>query len=187
LIQDLSTFRLPRGFRGRSAVVVLLWWLIQSTIFRWSPVFAYGFRRWLLRLFGATIGRKVLVFSTAAFTYPWKVTIGDYAWIGDDAVLYSVGEIEIGPNAVVSQASYLCAASHDYSRVDFPTFVGKITVGAEAWVAAKVFVAPGVTIGRGAVIGACSAVFEDMPEEMVCYGHPCRPVKRRQTSGKRVD
>ena len=179
MIQDLSSFRMPKGFRGRSAISVQIWWLVQSTLFQWSPQFAYGFRRWVLRRFGAKVGNGVLIRPSAKITYPWKVSIGDYAWIGDDVVLYSLGEIEIGSNAVVSQSSYLCAADHDYSQIDFPIRSHKITIGPEAWVAAGVFVGPGVCIGRCAVIGARSSVFKDMPPDMVCFGYPCRVIKKR--------
>lgn len=179
LTQDLSRFRMPAGFRGRPAPAVQFWWLVQATLFRWSPQFAYAFRRWLLRAFGAQIGHQVIVRPTATITYPWKVRIGDHAWIGDHVTLYSLGEIDIGANAVVSQSSYLCAADHDYTQVDFPIRGRRITVGEQAWVAADVFVAPGVSIGEGAVIGARSSVFADMPAGMVCLGTPCRPVKPR--------
>lgn len=179
MIQDLSRFHLPSIFRGRSSAAVQLWWLVQATIFRWSPQFFYGFRASLLRAFGATVGQGVVIRPTVKVTYPWKVTIGDYAWVGDDVVLYSLGEIDIGDNAVVSQRSYLCAADHDYTQVDFPIRSRKITVGSESWLAADVFVAPGITIGKGAVIGARSSVFKDMPPGMVCFGYPCVAVKER--------
>jgi putative colanic acid biosynthesis acetyltransferase WcaF len=179
VIQDLFRFRLPPNFRGRSALVVQLWWLVQTTFFAWSPQFAYGFRRWLLRCFGANVGKGVVIRPNVTITYPWKVSIGDHAWIGDDAVLYSLGEIEIGANAVVSQRSYLCASDHDYTLPDFPIRARKITIGEQAWVAADVFIAPGVTIGVGAVIGARSSVFHDMPAGMVCFGYPAKPVKPR--------
>ena len=107
MIQDLSRFRLPPGFRGRSAMAVQLWWMTQATLFRLSPQFAYGFRRRLLRMSGANVGQGVLVRPTVTVTYPWKVSIGDRAWVGDHAVLYSLGEIEIGADAVVSQRAYL--------------------------------------------------------------------------------
>ena len=178
-IQDTSRFRLPAGFRGRSALVVQLWWLVQATLFHGSPQFAYGIRRWLLRCFGAKVGQGVVIRPSAVITYPWKVSIGDHAWVGDDVVLYSLGEIEIGAHAVVSQGSYLCSGDHDYTQPDFPIRSRKITIGPEAWVAADVFVAPGVTIGHGAVIGARSSVFTDMPAGMVCFGYPCKPVKKR--------
>lgn len=178
-IQRLDMFCLPEGFRGRSAVVVQLWWLVQATLFRWSPQFMYGWRRWLLRLFGARVGKKVLVRPSVKVTYPWKLTVGNYTWIGDDVVLYSLGEIEIGNHAVVSQRSYLCAASHDYTRADFPIYDKKIYINSHAWLATDVFVAPGVTIGEGAVVGARSSVFHDLPPKMVCIGSPAKPIKPR--------
>jgi len=180
-IQDLSAFRLPKGFRGRSLFFVQLWWIVQATVFRWSPLFAFGFRRWLLRRFGAEIGKNVLVPPSATVIYPWRLSIGDNSWIGEGVVLYTVAEIQIGENAVVSQCSYLCTGSHDYSLPSFPTFARKISIESEAWLGAGVFVAPGVTVGQGAVIGARSSVFADMPARMVCFGHPCRPVKERKT------
>ncbi len=179
MMQDLSTFKLPANFRGRSALIVQLWWLVQATFFRGSPQFAYGFRNWILRRFGAQVGRDAVIRPTATITYPWKVKIGDYAWIGDHAVLYSLGEIDIGAHAVVSQSGYLCAADHDYTRSDFPIRDRKISIGEQAWLAADVFVAPGVTIGAGAVIGARSSVFHDIPAGMVCFGSPARQVKSR--------
>ena len=111
--QDLERFRVPPGFRGRTGFVVLLWQLVQSTLFGLSPQPLYAWRRALLRLFGAKIGRKVLVRPTARVTYPWKVEIGDCSWIGDHAELYSLDRISIGRNAAISQRSYLCTASHD--------------------------------------------------------------------------
>ena len=79
----------------------------------------------MLRLFGAKIGKNVIIRSSVNITFPWKVTIGDYSWIGDNAELYSLGEIEIGSNVVISQKSYLCAASHDYQKQDFPIWLKK--------------------------------------------------------------
>jgi putative colanic acid biosynthesis acetyltransferase WcaF len=181
-VQKLDTFKLPTNFRGRSAVVVQLWWLVQATLFACSPQFMYGWRCWLLKMFGAKVGKAVLLRPSIRITYPWKVTIGDFAWIGDDVVLYSLGEIEIGENAVVSQRSYVCAASHDHTQQDFPIYAKKVCIGAQAWVATDAYIAPGVTIGEGAVIGARSSVFKDMPSGMVCIGSPCVPIKRRKLS-----
>ncbi len=178
-VQDLGSFQLPRGFRGRSALVVQLWWLIEATLFRPSPQIAYGWRRFLLRLFGARVGRSARIRPSAHVTYPWKVTIGDHVWIGDGTTLYSLGEIRIGANSVISQNCYLCAASHDFTKPEFPIFARTVTVEPEAWLAADVFVAPGITIGRGAVVGSRSSVFSDLPALMLCYGSPARPVRSR--------
>lgn len=180
-IQDLKTFRLPPNFRGRPAWLVQLWWIVQATLFRWSPQFMYGWRNFLLRLFGAHIGRGVMIRPTAEITYPWKLTIGDYSWIGDYAALYTLGEIRIGDNVVVSQHCYLATASHDFTRPTFDMLGGFITIEPEAWLATRVFVGPGVTVGRGAVVGACSVVLKDVPAMMVAAGHPARAIKPRES------
>ncbi len=178
-MQKLNNFKLPANFRGKPAWFVQLWWIVQDTLFRWSPQFLYGWRRFLLRLFGAKIGGKVLIRPTVKVQFPWKVTIGDYSWIGDDVVLYSLGEIEIGKNVVISQRSYLCTGSHDFTKQDFPIYAKKITIEDEVWIATDVFIAPGVTVGSGAVIGARSSVFEDMPPAKICIGSPAKPIKDR--------
>lgn len=177
--QRLDQFRVAPGSRGRSAIAVQLWWIVQATAFRWSPQIAYGFRRWLLRCFGAKVGTKVLLRPSVTVTYPWMVSIGDYAWVGDDVVIYSLAPITIEAHAVVSQRSYLCAGDHDCERLDFPIRTQPIVIQTGAWVATDVFVAPGVTIGSNAVIGARSSVFKDMPSGMVCHGTPCRPMRAR--------
>lgn len=179
MYQDLRQFRLPARFRGRSAVVVQLWWLVQATLFRGSPQVFYGWRRWLLRLFGAKLGRGVLLRPTVEITYPWKLTVGDYSWVGDGAVLYTLGEIHIGAHSVVSQRSYICTGSHKPESPSFDIFAVPVRIGSECWIASDVFVAPGVSIGDGAVVGARSTVFDDLPPGMICYGNPARPVRAR--------
>jgi putative colanic acid biosynthesis acetyltransferase WcaF len=178
--QKLDQFSLPKGFRGRSAVVVQLWWVVQSTLFAMSPQFMFGWRRFLLKTFGAEIGVDVLIRPSVRVTYPWKVKIGNSVWIGDAAELYSLGEIEIGDDVVISQNVYLCTATHDYSKSTFDMVDKKITVKNQAWLATDVFVAPGVTLGRGVLIGARSSVFSDMPEGMICIGSPAKPIKPRK-------
>ena len=178
-MQSLKLFSLPPGFRGRSVVTVQLWWLIQATLFRCSPQFMYKWRNSLLRLFGAKIGEGVIIRPTVRVTYPWKLTIGDYSWVGDYVELYTLGEIIIGNNAVVSQKSYLCTGSHDFQSEAFDIYAKPITIEDEAWVAADVYIAPGVTIARGAVIGARSSVYKDMPSGMLCIGSPAKPIKKR--------
>jgi putative colanic acid biosynthesis acetyltransferase WcaF len=177
--QRLDKFTMPAGFRGRSALFVQLWWIVQASLFSCSPQALFGWRRFLLRLFGAKIGKNVLIRPTVRITYPWKLEIDDYAWVGDHVELYTLGEIKIGKSAVVSQRSYLCTGSHDYSSENFDIYSQPITIGAQAWVATDVFIHPGVTIGVGAVVGARSTVTEDMPGGMVCVGNPARPIRPR--------
>lgn len=142
----------------------------------------YGWRRFLLRAFGARIGKNVLIRPSVSVTYPWKLNIGDYSWIGDGVTLYTLGEISIGDNAVVSQHSYLCTGSHDYKQPTFDLYAVSIRVEPEAWVAACVFVGPGVTIGHGAVVGASSVVLKDVPAGMICVGNPLKIVGPRPRS-----
>jgi putative colanic acid biosynthesis acetyltransferase WcaF len=177
--QQLDQFSLPPHFRGRSAFVVQLWWILQGTLFGLSPQFMYGWRVFLLRLFGAQIGKHVLIRPSVRVTYPWKVFIGDFSWIGDQVVLYSLGEIHVGSHTVISQRSYLCPASHDYASRTFDMLVNPITIGSGVWIASDVFIGPGVNVGEGCVVGARSTVLHDLPEGKVCYGNPAHPVKDR--------
>ncbi len=177
--QQLNQFRLPPNFRGRGAVTVQLWWLVQSTLFAWSPQFLYGWRRFLLRAFGARIGKEVIVRPTARIQFPWKLKIGDYSWIGDDVVLYSLGDIVIGSNVVISQKSYICTGTHDPFITDFPIFGHKITIEDQCWIATDVYVGPGIKIGRGTLVGARSSVFKDLPAGKIAMGSPAKIIKDR--------
>jgi putative colanic acid biosynthesis acetyltransferase WcaF len=178
-VQKLEDYKVAAAYRGRSALFVQFWWLVQATLFRGSPQVLYGFRRWLLRRFGAQIGTGALIRPSVTVTYPWKVKIGDYSQIGDDVVIYSYAEISIGNSTVVSQKSYLCAGTHNFRSLSFEIQTLPIVIEDEVWLAADVFVAPGVRVGRGTVVGARSSVFKDLPEMMICTGCPARPVGPR--------
>ena len=175
----LSSHRIPKGFRGKSKLYVQLWWFVQAIFIGPSPQVFYGWRRFWLRLFGARIGKKVLIRPSVKITYPWKVFIGDYSWIGDNVVLYSLGAIEIGSNTVISQKSYLCTGSHKYNKKTFDIFAKKITVGNGCWLATDVFVAPGINIGDGAVIGARSSVFKNIEINTINIGSPTKHIGNR--------
>lgn len=164
------------GFdRGRPGWYVLLWWLVQGVAFPLTPHPFNSLRCRLLRLFGAKIGKAVLVRPTARFTYPWKVEIGDYSWIGDDVVFYSLESIQIGEHCVISQKSYLCTGSHDAQDPKFGLLTAPIAIGNGVWVATDCFIGAGVQIGANALVGARSSVFSSLPEQQVCWGTPCRP------------
>jgi len=167
-----------RGYdRGRSLPIQILWLMSRGLLMKWWCPNAV--RVLALRLFGAKIGARVIVRPSARITYPWKVAIGDHAWIGDHAELYSLGPITIGANSVVSQRAYLCAGTHDYHQIDFAILAPPIHVGDEVWIATDVFVAPGVTIGNGAVIGARSSVFDDIEAGTVAFGSPAKVQGKR--------
>ena len=178
-VQRLDKFRMPDNFRGKPGWYVQLWWIVQTLFFKMSPQFLYGWRRFLLRCFGAKVGKGVILRPSVHIQFPWKVTIGDYTWIGDDVVLYSLGEIKIGNNVVVSQKSYLCTGSHNYQSVAFDIFNVPIVLEDECWLATDVYVAPGVTIGKGTVVGARSSVFKSLPAGKICMGSPAKIIRDR--------
>ncbi|NLR42240.1 putative colanic acid biosynthesis acetyltransferase [Priestia megaterium] len=165
--------------RGKKGSIVIIWWLIQSSLFRLSFHNMYGWRNFLLRLFGAKIGQGVKIRSSAKFTYPWKVTIGDYSWIGDNVQFYCLDTICVGSNCIVSQESYLCTGSHNIKDPHFGLIVKPIIIKDGAWVASDVFVYPGVTINEMAVVAARSTVIKDIPANEVHAGSPAKYVKKR--------
>jgi len=139
----------------------------------------HGWRSFLLRCFGAKIGKSVHVYPGAKIWAPWNLEISDEGGVANGAILYTQGKISIGKKAVISQGAHLCAGTHDYTLPGFPLYTMPIIIGDYAWVAAEAFIHPGITIGEGCVIGARSVVTKDMPAWMVCAGHPCKPIKER--------
>ena len=142
----------------------------------------YGWRRFLLRCFGATIGEKVVIRPSAHIQFPWKLTIGDYSWIGDNVVLYNLDNINIGSHSVVSQRSYLCTGSHHHHSSNFSIYTKPITIHDQCWLAADVFVAPGISIGEGTVVGSRSSVFKSLPAAKICFGTPATVIRDRINS-----
>ncbi|NJN48812.1 MAG: colanic acid biosynthesis acetyltransferase WcaF [Alkalinema sp. RL_2_19] len=177
---DLRTYDQSHFDRGRPGWFILLWWFVQAITFPLTPHFASGLRAKILRLFGATIGEGVLIRPTARFTYPWKISIGDWSWIGDDVVLYSLDRIEIGAHCIISQESYICTGSHDLQDPSFGLTTAPVKIGNGAWVAADCFVAPGVAIGANSVVGTRSTVLRDLPAGQVCWGSPCKAHHARE-------
>jgi len=160
-----------------------LWQLVEATLFRWTPEKAHRWRVFLLRQFGANIPApdRVVVFPSVKIYAPWKLNLQPRSMIGRRVTVYNLAPITLERGANVSQNCHLCAGSHDFTRWDMPLTQSPITIGVNAWVAADVFVGPGVTIGELAVIGARSVVIKDQPSRMICVGNPCRPIRPRST------
>ena len=167
---------------SRPELVGRVLWSCAYLLFRFSPRLAWGWRNMLLRLFKARIGRNVRIFPTVRIIIPWTLTIEDGATVGDHAILYALGPMTIGASATVSQGAHLCGGSHDFRDPAFPLWRAPLTVEAEAWIAADAFVGPGVTIGRGAVLGARGVAMKDIPDNAVAAGNPARIVGTRSTS-----
>lgn len=176
---DLSKYNQKWYNRGKSGLYILLWWFIQGTVFRFSLHNMYKYRRFILKLFGASIGKNVIIRSSAKFHYPWKVEIGDNSWIGDNVYFHSVDKISIGANCVISQNTYINTASHDISDEAFGLIIKEVKVMDGAWVSAGCFINYGVTINKNAVVGSMSNVTKDLPENSICYGNPCKVIRPR--------
>lgn len=174
---DISHKPSPHSFQAKLARVA--WGIVYHLLFRLSPNPCRRWRAFLLRCFGAEVSLKARIAQTAVITMPWNLTMEDYATLGPHAICYSTGPIHIGRQATVSQFSHLCSATHDYEDRKFTLYASPITIGEQAWIAADVFVGPGVTIGEGTVVGARSSVYKDLPAWKVCVGNPAKPVKDR--------
>jgi len=156
-----------------------LWNLVWLLLYRPSPAPLHGWRRFLLRLFGATIGPGAHPYPSAKIWAPWNLTMGAHSCLSHQVDCYCVDRITLGAHTTVSQYSFLCTASHDYTDPAMPLTTAPITLGERVWVTADVFVAPGVTIGEGAVITARSSVFQDIAPWTVAAGNPAQPLKPR--------
>lgn len=168
-------------YTRREVFLRLLWGCVQSTLFRWSPRPCHAFRARLLRCFGADIPApaQVVVFPTVQITFPWKLSLAPRAMLGPHVVVYNLAPISLARGANVSQRTHLCAGSHDFNRWSMPLTSAPIRLEANTWIAADVFVGPGVTVGELSVVGARSVVMRDLPARKICVGHPCRPVRDR--------
>lgn len=158
----------------------VLWAVAYTLLFRPSPRIAHRWRNLLLRLFGASLHATARVYPRARIWAPWNLVMDAGACVADEVDVYCVETIRIGEHATVSQYSYLCGATHDFEDIEHPLVPKPITIGRRAWIAADVFVAPGMSIPDGVVVGARSAVFSDLPPWSVCTGTPAKFVRPRR-------
>lgn len=172
----------PRQLTLANKLLRLLWRTVWVLLFRPSPQMFHGWRRFLLRLFGAKVGRGTVVYPTTQVWAPWNLNVGDHSCLSHFVDCYCVDKVNIGHKATVSQYSYLCTASHDYNDPAMPLITASITIENNAWVTADVFVGPGVTIGEGAVVGARSTVTKDIMPWTVVAGSPPKLVAHRDRS-----
>ncbi len=175
MTQALHTHRLSLG----SKVARTIWQVVWLLLYRPTPRLCHAWRCLLLRIFGAKIGRGVHTYPSAHIWAPWNLEMADHSCLGEHVDCYSVDKVKLGAHATVSQYSFLCTASHDYTDPRMPLVTAPITIGERAWITADVFVAPGISIGEGAVIQARSSVFHDIEPWVVAAGNPAKFVKMR--------
>jgi len=153
--------------------------MVAKWVFFVNPVpWPSGLRIAILRFFGAKIGQRVVIRSNVNITFPWRLQIGDDVWLGEEVLILSLAPVVIESNVCISQRAFLCTGSHDFRTPNFDLITKPITIRASSWVAAQVFVAPGVEIGEGSMVAAGSVVSQDVPPKTLVRGNPAVVVKR---------
>jgi putative colanic acid biosynthesis acetyltransferase WcaF len=162
--------------RGASRWKERLWVVVKCVLFLPRVPLPSSWRVALLRSFGARIGRGVVIRWGVNISYPWRLTIGDHVWLGEEVSILSLAPVTLESNVCVSQRAYLCTGSHAFRQADFALRTKPITIHAGSWVAAQAFIAPGVSVGPNSMICAGSVVFDDVPPDTTVRGNPAEPV-----------
>lgn len=158
----------------------LLWGLAWALLYRPTPRNCHAWRRFLLKRFGATIGPGAQPFPAARIWAPWDLTMEEGSTLGDYVDCYTQAPVILRAHCTVSQYTYLCTGTHDYTRLDLPHQAAPIEIAKHAWVTAQCYIGPGVTVGEGAVVGVRSTVLDDIEPWTVVAGTPAKFVKKRE-------
>ncbi|MEL6104773.1 MAG: putative colanic acid biosynthesis acetyltransferase [Planctomycetota bacterium] len=179
---DTSRESCPSPHSTTNKVGRVLWAIGWAVLFRPSPRLLYRWRVLVLRCFGARADWNARIDPSVRIWAPWNLRIGRDTSIGHHADIYNVALITLGDNATVSQYGYLCSASHDLSDPTMSLISAPIEIGSAAWVCARAFVGPGVTVGEGAIVGACGVAVKDVPAWRIVAGNPAREIRVRELS-----
>jgi putative colanic acid biosynthesis acetyltransferase WcaF len=154
-------------------------WGFGQVFFRFSPRPCFGWRRFVLRCFGANIGTQVNTYPSTRIHFPWNLAVGAWSAIGEDAFIYNLGLVTLGEKVTVSHRAQLCAGTHDYTQPDLPLLKPPIVIEDQAWICADAFVGPGVLVGEGAIIGARAVVMKNVAPWAIVAGNPATVIKKR--------
>ncbi len=176
---DLSIYKVP-PYSGRGPFTRTLWYFTSLLLFESGWFLAGGIKVRLLRLFGARIGRGVVIKPHVRIKFPWRLVVGDYVWIGQGVWLDNLATVTIGSHVCVSQGSYFCTGGHDHRRVTFDLVTREIAVADGAWVGAFARVMGGVAVGANAIVAAGSVVTRDVPPAEIVGGNPARKIADRE-------
>jgi putative colanic acid biosynthesis acetyltransferase WcaF len=178
MILDIEKNRSIQKWRPQELAGRVLW-TACGPLFRFSPRLLWGWRRFLLRCFGAQVGKHVQIHPSARVFIPWNLEIGDWSSVGFDAQLYNLGPMKIGEKVTISQRAHLCGGSHDFRDPAMPLLKLEVEVGNEAWICADAFVGPQVKIGKRAVVAARAVVMKNVGEGAVVGGNPAKRIGQR--------
>lgn len=159
---------------------LLAWGVAWPLLAAWTPKPLNAWRLAVLRVFGARIEGVPFVHGRARIQAPWRLTLRNRACLGDGAVAYTLGEIELGEACTIAQEAYLCTGTHAFDDPNLPLQTAPVRIGAGAFIGARAFVMPGVTVGARAIVGACAVVTRDVAPGARVAGNPARPLPGRQ-------
>ena len=155
-------------------------WYVTNAVFFLNPLFPLSsVKRLILRLFGAKIESGVVIKPKVNIKYPWKLTVGKNAWIGEDVWIDNLGEVTIGQNACISQGAMLLCGNHDYKKEAFDLMVGSITLEEGVWVGAHSVVCPGVICASHSILSVNSVATKNLDPYTIYQGNPATAVRKR--------
>lgn len=175
---DLGKFNNKWYEPGGTAVKRFLWYFTNAIWINSAFPFS-GFKIFLLRLFGASIGKNVLIKPHVNIKYPWRLKVGDHVWIGEYAWIDNIGNVTIGDHVCISQGALLLCGNHNYSKSSFDLIVGDIVLEEGAWIGARSVVCPGTTVSVNAVLTAGSVGSGKMEAFSIYKGNPATKIKER--------
>ena len=176
---DLSKFSTGDFSRGASRLKELCWLVVSHLLFRLCPLKLSALKVAVLRWFGASVGHGVVIKPEVKITFPWKLTLGDHVWLGEECWLLNLAPITIEDNVCISQRALLCTGNHNYKSPAFDLITRPIRAGNGSWIGAGAFVGPGVTVGSHAVLTAGSVAAKDLQPYWVYQGNPAVQMNER--------
>lgn len=160
------------GYKPGFLLKRTLWYLTKVLFFVSPIVYPHGFKSFLLRLFGAKVGKRLVIRPSVNIKYPWFLEIGDSVWIGQDVWIDNPSMIKISSNVCISQGAYLVTGSHDYKSADFKLILKDIIISDGVWIGAKAIVCPGVKCESHSVLTAGSVATGDLEAYKIYQGNP---------------
>jgi putative colanic acid biosynthesis acetyltransferase WcaF len=176
---DLASFNNRCYHAGRCRIVRALWYLVSLLIFETSWVPFVRPKCWLLRLFGAKIGRGLVIKPNVRIKYPWRLSTGDHCWIGQGVWIDNLADVRLGDHVCVSQETYICTGSHDYHKRTFDLITLPVELGNGVWLGARTLILGNVSIGPNAVVAAGSIVTKAVAAAAIVAGVPARRIGKR--------
>ncbi len=164
---------------GRNFIVRSLWYYSNVIFFKWA--FPFNFIKVIvLKIFGAKMGKHVVIKPHVNIKYPWRLIIGNHVWIGENVWIDNLGDVVIEDNVCISQGAMLLCGNHNYKKTSFDLMLGNISLKQGAWIGAKSIVCPGVIIGSHAVLTVGSVATQNLEDYTIYRGNPAVAIKKRE-------